>query len=113
VCNKEFKQLSLSDVKESGEPVRLTEVEHLEQVEQIKHETVIDLSHEQKSAKIEDAIDFFKKLDKPYADHEVYEAYLQRKHNVSKEAIEALFMESPRLREKNRLESILFTESYQ
>jgi hypothetical protein len=65
-------------------------VEHLEQVEQIKHETVTDLNHEQKSAKIEDAIDFFKRLDKPYTDHEIHEAYLQRRHNISKEAIEAL-----------------------
>ena len=74
MCNKEFKQLSLSDVKESGEPVRLTQVEHLEQVEQIKHETVTDLSHEQKSGIIEDAIDFFKRLNIPYGDHEIYEA---------------------------------------
>jgi hypothetical protein len=65
VCNKEFKQYGLCDVKESGEVVRLTEVEHIGRVEQIKHETAVDLSHEQKSEIIEDAIDFFKRRISP------------------------------------------------
>jgi len=95
VCNNEFKQSSLSDVKETGNPITCIEVEHLEQVEHNRRETVIDLSHEQKSVIIEDAIDFFKRLDKPYADHEIYVAYLQRRHNVSKEAIEAILWNHP------------------
>ena len=109
VCSEEFKQLSLSDVEEAGEPVGLNEVEHLEQVEQVKGETVVDLSPEKKVAIIDDAIDFFKRLDKPYADHEVYVAYLQRRHNVGREVIEAVLW-NHRLREKNSLESHVLAE---
>jgi len=109
VCSEKFKQSSLSDVKETGEPVRRNEVEHLEQVEQNRQETVIELSHEERSALIEDAIVFFKRLDKPYADHEVYVAYLQRRHNVSREVIEAVLW-NHRLREKNSLESHVLAE---